>query len=139
MGQIGWSSGFPDLGRIAFDPNGPNTMLVGAGSGSGALFRSMNGGTAFTRLQVGGIYESFRAIAFDPKKASGIAFAYSSDDVFGGENGGIYKSTNGGASWARLKNQPLAGTNHVGRGRGIVVDPTGTQVVAADASLRRLL
>ena len=87
-----------DLGRIAFDPNSPNTMLVGAGSGSGALFRSTNGGTAFIRLQVGSIYESFRAIAFDPKKNSGIAFAYSSDDVNSGSNGGIYKSTNGGAT-----------------------------------------
>src|ERR1700761_5977894 len=96
MGPLPGSDG----GRIAFDPNTPNTMIVGAGSGGGALFRSTNGGTSFTRLQVGGLYEGFRAIAFDPKKGSNIAFAFSTDN-YTGVTGGVYESTNDGASWAR--------------------------------------
>ncbi len=127
-----------DAGRIAFDPNNPNTMLVGPASGGGELFRSTDGGSSFTRVQVGSIYECFRAIAFDPKKGSKTAFAFSSDNPNGGANGGVYESTDDGATWTRLKVQPTPSptgrSGHVGRGRGLLVDPTGTDVVLADAT-----
>jgi hypothetical protein len=63
-----------DVDRIAIDPN---TMLLGANTSDGMLLGGTNGGTTFTAPQLGGIDESLRAIAFSPKKGSGVAFAFS--------------------------------------------------------------
>lgn len=117
--------------RVAVDPTNPATMFAGA-AGGGIIFKSVSGGTSYSAETVGGIYEAFRAIAVDPKN-SNIVFAFSSDDNFNGQHGGVYQTQNGGTTWAKLAQQPVGSNNApVGLGRGLLIDPTGNIIVISD-------
>jgi photosystem II stability/assembly factor-like uncharacterized protein len=115
-----------DLGGIAFDPKDPAKMFLGQAQAGGVIFKSANGGGAFTAIQVGGLAEAFRNIVVSPKN-SNIVFAASEDDFSANPTGGVYQSTNGGTDWKRLANQPNAGTS-----RALVVDATGQILVVGD-------
>lgn len=123
--------------RIAFDPENPSTMFLG--SDDGLIFKSVDGGQHFARMTVGVLGEQFRALAVSPVD-SRIVVAFSSD-VFGFDAsfGGVYLSTDGGATWSFLKNQPVGtpfiGSSKVTHARGAAFDPTGRVLVLADEFL----
>ena len=84
---------------LAVAPNNANVVLIGGnvtGASSRLIARSTNGGTGFTNVN-NGVHADNHAAAFAPSDAN-IAWM--------GTDGGIYKSTNNGASWT---SQNIAG------------------------------
>ncbi|MFN0110616.1 MAG: putative Ig domain-containing protein [Blastocatellia bacterium] len=77
---------------MAVAPNDANVVLLGGnvtGASSRLIARSTNGGTNFTNV-ASGVHADNHAAAFAPSDST---------QAWIGTDGGIYKSTNGGASW----------------------------------------
>lgn len=91
---------------IAADPRDPEIVYFGGV----LLYRSDNGGVQFSNI-LRDIHVDQHAIMFDPRNP---------DRLFVGNDGGIYRSTNGGASWVSL-NTNLAITQFYA---GIALHPT---------------
>jgi len=98
---------------IVFDLNDPTGNTILAGGVSGALFRTTNGGTNWTRQSPNTERFSVTAIAQDPRVgfrniwyyAGGEAIGNSASEagaLYGGN--GVFKSTDNGLSWSRLPN-----------------------------------
>lgn len=110
------------VGAIAIDKNNPNRIFIGTGEGSrnwdrvygDGIFRSEDGGESWTEIS-STVFLSYdqacNAIALHPQSADTmfIAMAYLT-----GNSGGVFKTTNGGASWSNV----LAGF-----ARDVVIDP----------------
>ncbi|MER6784304.1 hypothetical protein ABT330_06630 [Streptomyces sp. NPDC000658] len=85
------------VGALAFDPSFPGTVLAGTGEGNfwarlgAGVLRSTDGGTKWgswcTAPFVG---QGFYDLVFDPTRANAVLAA---------TTGGLYTSTDGGASW----------------------------------------
>ncbi|HEX5732933.1 MAG TPA: SBBP repeat-containing protein [Blastocatellia bacterium] len=92
------------VNAIAIDPDTPSTIYAGTTDG---VFKSTDGGGSWTRqsqgLTVSGVERIIvNALAIDPKRPStiyaGTGFIAGAPD-FRGLGGGVFKSTNGGATW----------------------------------------
>ncbi len=112
---------------IAFDPTNPNVMYVGGTSGG--VWKSTNAGANWASLTDTWIpNQSIASIAVDPKNhntlyvGTGNGFA-SIDELIGT---GMYKSENGGGTWARIGSSTLSGTIVK-----VLVDPVKSNVVFA--------
>jgi hypothetical protein len=71
------------IGILAIDPQNPSTVYAGAYGGP--VFKSMDGGQNWVRLSI-----SAYALAIDAQNPT---------TIYAGTDGGVFKSTNGGASW----------------------------------------
>lgn len=100
-----------DIG-IATDPNNPNMLLVGGQAGNNTLFRSTNGGVSFANFP-NGLHADVHAIAIAPSNPN---------VVYHGNDGGIFKSVDGGQSWASLNNAGLNTIQFIG-GAAHPLDP----------------
>lgn len=117
-------------GRISdleYDPN--NSQIIYAGAATGGIFKSTNGGLNFFPVFDDNAVLPIGDIAVDPVN-SNIVYA-GTGEANGGHNnfagGGIYKSTNGGASWQMTG---LQNTVSIGR---IIIDPFNPLKVYAAA------
>ena len=89
---------------IAVHPSNPDIVYIGAASGG--LWKSINGGASWQNLSDDFACNTFGAIAIDPNnpdivyagtgevKSSGVRNIY--------DGRGLYKSTNGGATWTQI-------------------------------------
>lgn len=106
---------FYDL-PVAISPTDPNIILLGgAGNGtcSRVYARSANAGVSFTAAGVAdvGLHADAHAIVFAPSDPN---------VVYEGNDGGIWKSTNGGVSWTSLNIFPFSASQY----QSIDVHPT---------------
>lgn len=90
-------AGFRPIGALKVHPSQSNVVYAG---GAG-VFRSQDGGATWARISRGlpdlsDLFSSVAALAFHPSSPETVYAAVSS--VF--EQTGLYKSTNGGSSWA---------------------------------------
>jgi photosystem II stability/assembly factor-like uncharacterized protein len=83
---------------IAVDPNNSNNIYVGGID----MMKSTNGGTSWSQLTfwdpfygTPAVHADHHAIVFDKNNAN---------TLFNGNDGGVYKTTNGGGSWTMLNN-----------------------------------
>ena len=143
------SGGNPDNGMvssIAINPNNPNVVYIG--TAGGGVWRSRNGGTAWTPLfdreLALGIGEP-SAIAIDPNNTDVVYAGTSQRVVLGTGNSGffgspdssqgLYKSTDAGNSWVQLGSGFPAGnvgsaTKFVGLNINVViVDPADSNAL----------
>ena len=113
--------GGTNLGRvnaIAFDPANPKMLYIGAADGG--VWRSKDSGSTWTPLTDALPTLSIGDIAVDPKNpntiyvATGDAFGYGNPFWGGTYSIGVWKSTNGGATWS-----PTGLTTQVGQTRTI--------------------
>lgn len=119
----------PGMGRVNVAVADPaNVNIIYAGSPSGGLWRTLNGGTTWTCLtenipSVIGV----SGIAVDPSSPIGnrtIYFLSGDGDGMTTAYSGVYKSTDNGTSWS------ATGTNlSVYRGRKLIMHPTNYQTL----------
>lgn len=103
-----WTTQGPDGGRVfdlAFSPSAPSVVYAAT---DGGIFKSTNGGAAWTLCP--GLEHFMSKVAVDPTTPTTVYGGASSD--------GFYKSTDGGATWS------FAGSGFSDlRIRGVAVDP----------------
>ncbi len=124
------------VNAVAVDPNDPNTWYVGAPAGG--IWKSTNGGSTWVTLfdefpQIG-----VSGIAIDPNNSDIVYIATGDDDAADSFSVGVFKSTNGGATWNETGLNPTSG----GVGflmNEIVIDPTNSNVlwVGTNAGLQK--
>jgi photosystem II stability/assembly factor-like uncharacterized protein len=118
-------------GRIAavaaVNENGRLTIF--AGSASGGVWKSVNGGSSFKPVFDDAAVQSIGAVAIDPRNpktvwaGTGEGWVRNSASI----GDGIYKSTDGGENWT---NVGLKDSEHIAK---ILVDPTDSNTVYACA------
>ena len=110
------------IANIVVDPHDPNRLFVAAlGHPYGpneerGIFRSTDGGKTFTKVLYKNPYVGANDVRIDPQN-SNIVYAalwqqqqsYVEGREFGGTEGGIFKSTDGGSTWKALTNGLPAG------------------------------
>ncbi|MBI3130146.1 MAG: hypothetical protein HYZ13_02195 [Acidobacteria bacterium] len=122
-----------DSGRpraIVVDPG--NTNVIYLATAGGGVWKTTNGGTAWSPITESLGTLSVGALAMDPTNSSLLYLGLG--DPFDGTGLGIVKSTDGGATWGAV--QTLGSSRSV---RSVLVDPANTSVilVATDAGLYR--
>ncbi len=119
-------------GRIAAVDaiNDQGRLTVFAGSASGGVWKSINGGTTFKSVFDKPDVQSIGAVTIDPSSPQivwvGSGEAWTRNSVSVGD--GIYKSTDGGENWT---NVGLKDSEHIAR---ILVDPKNSNNVYACAT-----
>jgi len=113
---------------IVADPTRADTVYAGAATGG--VWRSTNAGGTFTSVWPATLPPSVGAMAIT---SGGVLYAGTGEANPGGGSvtfpgNGIYRSTDGGASWAH---RGLAGSERIGR---IAVDPTNANRLFAAAT-----
>ena len=97
---------------VAIDPANDRTIYLGGTINSaGALYKSLDGGTSWTKLGAGIFADPILDLAVDPSTPAA---------VYAGTDGGLFRSENGGATWTKLADTPAA---------CIYVDPVTTSSV----------
>jgi photosystem II stability/assembly factor-like uncharacterized protein len=125
------------VGAVAVSPADPKTVWVGTGEGTDrntagwgdGVYRSTDRGAAWTRVGLTASRAVAR-IAVHPKDPK-IAYVAALGSLWtsGGERG-LYKTTDGGASWTRVLGAPGALAQKVGA-CDVVLDPADPEVVYA--------
>ena len=103
------------IANIEVDPRNPNRLFVAAlGHPYGpnperGIFRSTDGGATFQKVLFKDDYTSGNDVRIDPKDPNTIYAAlwqqqqgFYENGSFGGTDGGIFKSTDGGSTWKQL-------------------------------------
>jgi photosystem II stability/assembly factor-like uncharacterized protein len=78
-------------GQIVVDPSNSQHVLAATGNGTGGLLVSMNGGGTWTKVTTAGSDPT--SIAMDPSNSKNI--------FVGCQSGGVYRSQDGGATFAK--------------------------------------
>lgn len=125
-----WSSG---ISAFCVDPVSNTTLYAGTGSFSGqgvGVLKSADGGATWTRLISGLTDKDIDAIAVDPENPLNIYVGTPAGQ-------GLYKSTDGGQTFKRCNKGAEAEMSSNGV-FNIVIDPTNSQVVYAEAGVAGL-
>ncbi|MTE27302.1 VPS10 domain-containing protein [Winogradskyella ouciana] len=113
----GWNPGVGRITSIAIDESNMNHII--AGSETGGVWKSTDGGSSWTVLTDNLANIDVYALAIDPLNSS---------TYYWGSNGGtIFKSTDGGSTWTLHGSLPAGFVNK------ILVDPTNTSKIYASA------
>lgn len=99
----GPSSSNWDVLALAINPANPQVIYAGTsnlygGAAMGNVYKSTNGGVSWSPASTGIAGQDVRALFIDPADASGDTI-YAGTGGDGANPGGVYRSTNGGASW----------------------------------------
>ena len=113
---------------LAIPNNAPNTVFAGqgdAGFRSHALQRSINGGGTWVQGTLNSLANSVRGLTIDPTSAGQTIYAVGRLFPPAIQNGGIYKSIDGGVSWTAISvGIPAQGIGRsMGNVRSVVLDP----------------
>jgi photosystem II stability/assembly factor-like uncharacterized protein len=105
------------IADVEVDPKDPNRLFVAAlghpygPNAERGIFRSTNGGASFQKVLYKDEYTSGNDVRIDPKNPEIVYAAlwqqqqgFYENGAFGGTDGGIYKSIDGGSTWKQLTN-----------------------------------
>jgi hypothetical protein len=128
-GGVSWSAastGLPakaNVATIAIDPTTPQTMYVGVYGAAAGVYKSTNGGGTWSSSGIGiAASTDIRTLTINPQITSTLFAGV--DDVSGTTTGGVYKSTNSGASWT-LTSAPQPGDAV----HSLVLDPVTLSII----------
>ncbi|MEL7023067.1 MAG: glycosyl hydrolase [Pseudomonadota bacterium] len=139
-----WTSLFDDqgsyaLGVVELDPSNPNTVWVGSGENNAqrsvgygdGIYKSLDGGKTWTNM---GLKDSGHVsqIWIDPEDSDTVLAAAQGPLWSDGGDRGLYKTTDGGATWTRI----LEVDEHTGINE-FVVDPANSDRIVASSYQRR--
>ena len=111
------------IADLAIDPTNENIWYVAVGSGG--VWKTINAGTTFTPIFDDQPVYSIGCVTIDPSNPYTI-WVGTGENVGGRHAGfgdGVYKSTDGGASWT---NMGLPDSEHISK---IIVDPENSDVI----------
>ena len=99
----GASSSNWDVLALVVNPANPQILYAGtsnlyAGTPTGNVYKSTNGGTSWNLASTGIAGQDVRALFIDPNDATGDT-VYAGTGGNGANPGGVYRTTNGGSSW----------------------------------------
>jgi photosystem II stability/assembly factor-like uncharacterized protein len=131
--------GSASIGDIAMDQNNPDIVYVGTGEANNrqsssfgdGMYKTTDGGKTFTHI---GLRETqtIARVVLDPRNSNTVYVA-ATGPLFGpNADRGIYKTTDGGKTWAKVK--------YVDENTGftdIVIDPSNPNVLYAASYQRR--
>jgi photosystem II stability/assembly factor-like uncharacterized protein len=106
------------INALAIDPTNPNTIY--AGTFSGGVFKTTNGGSSWNAVNSGLSNLSIEELAIDPTNPNTI--------YAGAGASGVYKTTNGGSSW----NAVNSGLSNLFINT-LAIDPTNPNTIYAGA------
>lgn len=113
------AGGFPEVSAAKLHPDR---------LGQVGVFKSVDGGSSWTHLTNGLPAVSATDLAIDPSDPDVLYAAIGR--IFGDEANGIYKTTDAGATWARVSSSPFPAPTSHGR-LTIAIAPTSPQYVFA--------
>ena len=129
---------------LAIDVSNENNIL--AGGVSGGMWRSTNGGTSWTKVTEHNDFQSVTAIVQDTRTGHTDTWYYTTGEYSGNSAGarsfsanfhgnGVFKSTDGGQTWAQLSStaqaEPHQFTNKFQYCWNVVVNPQNGDVYVA--------
>jgi hypothetical protein len=131
-----WPNDFPQaIGAVTVDQNG--VVYVGTGEvnpgggslsyGGNGLYRSTDQGATWRHIGLGDSVSTIGAIRVDPTNADRIYVAAAGSLFAAGGVRGVYRSTDGGATWTRV----LAGLNQFTGATDLAMDPTNPNKIFA--------
>ncbi|MEQ1831972.1 MAG: glycosyl hydrolase [Candidatus Eisenbacteria bacterium] len=104
------------IGAVVVHPQQPNTVWVAAygphrtSGGDRGVFKTTDGGKTWTNVLHPSDHTGCWELHMDPRNAD-VLYAvahqrqrYLSTSIMGGDESGVYKTTDGGLTWTRLKN-----------------------------------
>ena len=127
-GQTYGSNDVDVIGRvaaIAVDPNDPKHLLLGAAGGG--IWESRDTGATWTPRSDQMPSLAIGAIAFDPTNPKRVYAGSGEGNFYANLGAGVYKSTDGGATWAVSASAPFVGVGFY----DLVVDPQTPAVLYA--------
>ncbi len=128
------------IGRIVVDPRQPNTVWVAAqgpawsAGGERGLYKTTDGGKAWTRVLGGGDWVGVNDVQVDPRNPDIVVAATHVrqrrvwGQVSGGPESAIHRSTDGGATWTKVTGG--LPTEELGR-IGLAISPKDPDVMYA--------
>jgi photosystem II stability/assembly factor-like uncharacterized protein len=120
--EVPGSSG---ITSVAMDRNNPDIVYAGSTGKEGAIWTSENGGDTWRRLNSGFNFTNIHVMAVDPHDSM-VAYV----GVWGG---GTFKTSDGGQSWTRLRNDPTLSAS------AILIDPRDSNTIfLADRTTPRI-
>jgi gliding motility-associated-like protein len=119
-----WSSGQGRVNTIEVDPNDSNIWYIGAPAGG--IWKSTDAGATWAPLTDDLPQIGVSGIAVDPANSSVIYIATGDDDAGDTFSVGVFKSTDGGSSWAQTGLNP---SNAPDRMNDIYVHPSNSNIV----------
>ncbi|MEJ2400536.1 MAG: hypothetical protein P8Y52_03990 [Xanthomonadales bacterium] len=132
------------IGMIRVDPRDSDVVYVAAqgplwsGGGERGLYKTTDGGESWQRILGGGDYTGVNEVHLDPRDPDVIyavrhqRFRNVAALINGGPESGIFKSTDGGATWVELTN----GLPEEDMGKiGLAISPVDPDVVYATIEL----
>jgi len=130
------------IGKIAVDPNNPDRLFAAAAgkiygkNTERGVYRSLDGGNSWQKVFYVSDSTACIDIIINPQN-SNIIFAAMWDRIrhpwgrnYAGPNSGVYKSADGGNTWAKLSNGLPASNAETGR-IGLAIDPNNPAIVYA--------
>jgi hypothetical protein len=110
---------------FSYSKTSPNIVFAGMRNAPGQLLKSLDGGASWTAITSGAdSTPQVGAVAVDPNNAN---IVYAGVDNSGGA-GGVWKSVNGGNSWARKTGYPFTDVG------AIAIDPRDTGIIYAGSA-----
>lgn len=115
----------PDVRTFVIDP--VNTSIIYAGSSAG-LYKSIDGGVAWSAINNGLPGEFVNGLVIDPKNTN-ILYLGTGNQTY---TGAVYKSTDGGALWVKSSNGLMNnGQSYI---YSLAIDPSNSSIVYAGTS-----
>lgn len=116
------------INAITVDPNNENIWYAGAPAGG--IWKSTNAGASWTNLFSDFLQIGVSGIAVDPNNSNIIYISTGDDDARDSYSIGVFKSTDGGATWNETGLNP--NTTPLGNSfttNEITIDPTNSDIV----------
>jgi photosystem II stability/assembly factor-like uncharacterized protein len=113
------------LSSIAIDPG--NTKHILLGSAGGGIWESKNSGTSWLPCTDKMPSLAIGAVAFDPDNPKRVYAGSGEGNFYANLGAGVYKSTDGGTTWAVLASAPFVGLGFY----DLVLDPKTPSILYA--------